>query len=160
MSLFWWTLSLQKFLIFKINLLHKFVIQNAKFSKCLLTNRGVSLLILTKHFQKTLGQSLMIIMIIQTFGSIFFSIVLLIIHGFFIGVMKSKFKMIFQIGFRNGDYFLVSFRTSFVLKFKKDILILLNMEVIWSRLLVQEFYFSFQNFKFLGSSIGILFSFK
>ena len=68
--------------------------------------------------------------------------------------------MIFQIGFRNGGYFLVSFRTSFVLKFRKDILILLNMEVIWSRLLVQEFYFSFQNFKFLGSSIGILFSFK
>ena len=72
MSLFWWILSLQKFPIFKMNLLQKFVIQNAKFSKCLLTNRGVNLLILTKHFQKTLGQSLMIIMIIQMLGSIFF----------------------------------------------------------------------------------------
>ena len=84
MSLFQWIPSPQKSPTFKMKLLQKFVIQNAKFSKCLLTNRGVSLLILTKHFEEILNQSLMIIMIIQTLGFIPFSIPFLIIHGLLI----------------------------------------------------------------------------
>ena len=70
------------------HVLQIFVIQNAKFSKCLLIKRGVSLLILTKCFQKILGQSPMITMIIWTFGTLLFIFVPLITHGSSIGGMK------------------------------------------------------------------------
>ena len=70
------------------HVLQIFVIQNAKFSKCLLIKRGVSLLILTKCFQKILGQSPMITMIIWTSGTLLFIFVPLITHGSSIGGMK------------------------------------------------------------------------
>ena len=70
------------------HVLQIFVIQNAKFSKCLLIKRGVSLLILTKCFQKILGQSPMITMIIWTFGTLLFIFIPLITHGSSIGWMK------------------------------------------------------------------------
>ena len=70
------------------HVLQIFVIQNAKFSKCLLIKRGVSLLILTKCFQKILGQSPMITMIIWTFGTLLFIFIPLITHGSSIGGMK------------------------------------------------------------------------
>ena len=63
------------------HVLQIFVIQNAKFSKCLLIKRRVSLLILTKCFQKILGQSPMITMIIWTPDTLLFIFVPLITHG-------------------------------------------------------------------------------
>ena len=55
-----------------MNHLQKFVIQNAKFSKFLLKKHEVSFLILTKCFQKILGQSPLIIMIIWMLGTLLF----------------------------------------------------------------------------------------
>ena len=100
----------------------------------------------------------MIIMIILTLGTIHFSFVPLITLGFFIGVMKSKIKLIFQIGFKNGGYFLAPLKIFYVLKFLKDTNTFLNMIVIWFRLPIPKYYISFQNFKFLRFSIGTLFS--
>ena len=66
--------------------------------------------------------------------------------------------MIFQIGSKNGGYFLAPLRTFSVLKFLKDINTLMIMVIIWFRLTVQKYYFSFQDFKIPGFSVGTLFS--
>ena len=44
--------------------------------------------------------------------------------------MKSKLKMIFQIGSKKDGYFLAPLRTFSVLKFIKDIITSLSMEFI------------------------------
>ena len=143
-----------------MNPLQIFVIQNTRFAKFFLKKRRVNLLILTKCFLKISGQSHMIIMIILMLGTLHFSFALLITLGFYIGVMRSKIKMIFQTGFMNGGYLSAPFKTSFVHKSRKDILISLNMVVVLFWLLVQGCYSSFQNFKFLGFFVGTLFSYR
>ena len=95
-------------------------------------------------------------MIILTLGTILFSLDHLIILGFSTRVMKWKIKFIFQLGFKNDDYFLVPLRISFVLKFLKDTNILWNMEATWFLFLVHKYYSFFQDFKFLGSCVGTL----
>ena len=96
----------------------------------------------------------MIIIIILTLGTIPFSFTPWITLGFSIRVMRSKIKLIFQTGFKNGGYFLVSSKTFSVLKFLKNIITLLSMEVIWFRLPVQKYYSFFQDSKFLGFFVG------
>ena len=68
--------------------------------------------------------------------------------------------MIFQIAFQNGGYFVTPLKTFYVCKFLKDIITLLSMEVIWFQLPVQKYYTSLEDFKFLGSSFGTLFSYR
>ena len=113
-----------------MNPLQIFVIQNTRFAKFFLKKRRVNLLILTKCFLKISGQSHMIIMIILMLGTLHFSFALLITLGFSIGVMRSKIKMIFQIGSKDGGYFLAPLRTFSIIKFLKDINTFLIMEVI------------------------------
>ena len=73
----------------------------------------------------------MIIMIILTLGTILFSFVSSITLGFSIRVMKSKIKMIFQIGSKNGGYFLEPLRIFSILKFLTVTNTSLNMGVTW-----------------------------
>ena len=102
-----------------------------KLCKVLSQKCAVSLLTLIKCFLKTSGQSHMIIMIILTLGTILFSFVSSITLGFSIRVMKSKIKMIFQIGSKNGGYFLEPLRIFSILKFLKVTNTSLNMGVTW-----------------------------
>ena len=105
---------LQKFHIFKTKTLHKFVIQNVRFSKLFMKLSGDNLFQPTKCFLKTSNLHLMIIRIIWMHGFVFSFSDPLIIPGSPTKIIR--FKLSFQISFKNGGYSLAPSLKSFVLK--------------------------------------------
>ena len=69
---------------------------------------------LTKDFLKTLFHKPLITLTTKMHGITLSLLYHLPIHGFLIG--EKNFKKLFQIGFRNGGYFLVPLKIYFVLK--------------------------------------------
>ena len=116
---------LQKFDIFKTKTLQKFVIQNVRFSKLFLKLRGNNLFQPTKCFLKTSNLHLMIIMIIWMHGFVFSFFDPLIIPGS--PTKMIRFKLCFQLSFKNDGCSLAPSLKSFILKSNLFMLILKSM---------------------------------
>ena len=100
----------------------------------------------------------MIIMIILMFGFRPSSLDFLIIPSS--SNRMINFKVIFQIGFKNGGYSLVPYLKSFTLNWSKFMIISKSMLGNWSLHLVLKLFSLPQDFKFYGFCVGTLFKHK
>lgn len=128
------------------------------FQKSFLNVNRDKLLKLTKCFLKISNQDHVIIMIILMFGFIHFFSDHMIIHGSSNGMIR--FKMIFQIGFKNSGYFLVLFNKSFVLKSDLPMITSKNMLGVCSQFFALKPPFLCLDFQFHGSCVGTLFKYS